>query len=103
MWILHSQTDALNLAIALGFLATAFLAIGKIEEANRASKEFVNLANKLNDELILSSALNITGRVEALANGNFAEALALQNKACKPLKEKGSRWSYAKTVYGLAA
>lgn len=99
--LLRSTDDKWNLALTLGFRASADFLTGNAEVAIKAMQEAIRLAEELGDNYVLGAVLSSASRVEAFAKGDYAKAYEVHEKACELLKEDGNRWMYAITLYGL--
>lgn len=99
--LLRSTNDKWNLALTLGFRASADFLTGNTDIAISAIEEAIRLAEEIGDNYILGSVLSSASRVEAFAKGDYAKAYEVHEKACELLKEDGNRWMYGITLFGL--
>lgn len=99
--LLRFTNDKWNLALTLGFRASADFLTGNPDLAIAAMEEAIRLAEKVGDNYVLGAVLSSASRVEAFARGDFVKAYADNERACELLKEYGNRWFYAITLYGL--
>lgn len=99
--LLRSTNEKWSLALTLGFRASADFLTGNAEVAISASQEAIRMAEELGENYILGAVLSSASRVEAFAKGDYAKAYEVHEKACELLKEDGSRWMYAITLYGF--
>jgi non-specific serine/threonine protein kinase len=77
-----------------GCLLACFL--GRYEEADRMSREALELARVSQDQSIIASALYARGA--ALIATNPAEAHSVTDEALRLFRELGDRWGYARTL-----
>jgi len=99
--LLRPADDKWYLALTLGFQAAAHFLTGSADIAVTEMDEAIRQAEELGDKYVLGAVLSSSSRVAAFANGDFARAYALHERACELLKEYGNRWTYAITLYGL--